>query len=294
MNLAPGEFGGRNGDSHRRGAEWSVWGMCLDTASGLARSTRLLVLAACCAMVCSVCGYRNAAAQTSVRGSDQSPLRVIRSTAQAEAAAAAAPVPQKIKRYAETLVRRYDADGDLVLQRNEWAKMAGTPRLADTDEDGMITAEELVARIRSYSRGRSLRLMPTPVPSPVALGDEARAVGEDAVAAEGADAADGAERPVRRFFVAEGRRPDGIPEWFVNRDADGDGQLTMAEFSKLLSVAEARQFLEIDANADGLITAEEWIASEKAFAQDSASDDERDTQPKRGDESRANRNPMPE
>lgn len=206
-------------------------------------------------------------------GTNQSPLPVLRNVAPNAdpPEREVLPIPGKIVRYAKKLVEKYDADGDGVLQQEEWSRMSGTPRLADLDGDGIVTVEELAERIASYSRQRSLRLMPTQLadlpssasaiatPAPaVQQGSQQGLAGFDESEQARAEAIEAARR-ARRFYVPRSRLPGGIAEWFLEKDADGDGQITMAEFSQNWSQFEAAEFTRYDLNGDGVITPDEFV-----------------------------------
>jgi Ca2+-binding EF-hand superfamily protein len=45
-----------------------------------------------------------------------------------------------------------------------------------------------------------------------------------------------------------------IPEWFKNRDRDGDGQVMMHEFATHWNDAKVAEFKSYDENDDGIIT----------------------------------------
>lgn len=49
----------------------------------------------------------------------------------------------------------------------------------------------------------------------------------------------------------------GVPVWFIARDVNGDGQLTLREFAPNLSPSAIAQFGKLDLDADGLITSAE-------------------------------------
>ncbi len=211
------------------------------------------------------------------RGSNQSPLGVIEAQSRAEARNARSPIPAKILRYAQQVIRRHDADGNGLLTRSEWGKLYGTPRLADIDDNGAISALEFAQRVVAYSRGRSLRLMP---PEAQERFDSARsatvAAAETATRSSPRESPAGDDRkpglPVRskRFVISTSHLPAALPPWFATLDADGDGQVSMAEFSSKWSLDEAARFAKLDANADGVITAKEYVAN---GSKDARSDD---------------------
>jgi hypothetical protein len=67
------------------------------------------------------------------------------------------------------------------------------------------------------------------------------------------------DRRSRKFFIPRERLPAGIASWFIDRDADGDGQITMREFSGKWSSEVAAEFSSYDRNRDGVITAAESV-----------------------------------
>lgn len=80
---------------------------------------------------------------------------------------------------------------------------------------------------------------------------------------------EGGEKPERRetkFVVSAARRPEGLPSWFVDKDSDGDGQLSMAEFAPKPTGASLADFARYDRNGDGVITAGEYLRAVKSAA----------------------------
>jgi len=73
------------------------------------------------------------------------------------------------------------------------------------------------------------------------------------------------QKPVRKSwrFLTPRERLTGLPEWFLRKDADGDGQVTMAEYAKDCTPAEAVEFDRLDLNHDGITTAAECLKGEK-------------------------------
>jgi hypothetical protein len=211
------------------------------------------------------------------------------------------PVPGKILRYVDALIRKHDSEGDGVLSEQEWRGAAGNPQAADIDHDGIITPEELIERIAVYSRHRSLRLVRPTVNEPLAKTPVEGTTGVDASIdpmhrPDGGQGLAGSEhdpsgetsdadierarelaRRSRKFYIPRDRLPAGTPNWFIDRDADGDGQITMREFSAKWSPEVAAEFASYDRNGDGVVTAAESAAggnkttTESATALDAAS-----------------------
>jgi len=56
-----------------------------------------------------------------------------------------------------------------------------------------------------------------------------------------------------------------LPDWFVARDLDGDGQVVMAEFADEWTELKAAEFEQYDANGDGIITSKECLETAEMF-----------------------------
>jgi hypothetical protein len=93
-------------------------------------------------------------------------------------------------------------------------------------------------------------------------------------AADAAPAATGPAKPAPkksgRFLTARERLPSGLPAWFIEKDVNGDGQVTMAEFASEWTPEVAAEFNRYDLNHDGVITAAECLKVEKQRSQSSA------------------------
>jgi hypothetical protein len=190
-------------------------------------------------------------------------------------------IPPKVYRYAEALVRQYDRNRDGVLDAQEWQQMHGNPALADADRDGAITLEEMVLWIVKYGQNRRIRLAVPPIglgvdsqadegepPNPtVAAKPDAPAGAASSAADDGApDLAELEEsRRQAKFYVPSKRLPAGLPAWFLLRDEDGDGQLTLGEFAPKPTPADLRNFEQYDLNGDGLITPKECLRAVKSM-----------------------------
>jgi hypothetical protein len=168
-----------------------------------------------------------------------------------------------------------------VLDAQEWRQMHGNPAPADTDGDGAITVEEMAQWIVKYGQNRRIRLA---VPAlglsgdsgpdegpPAKTGGAGKTGGSaDAAAADKLDAEpDFAEledaRRQAKFYVPSKRLPAGLPAWFLARDEDGDGQLSLSEFAPKPTPADLREFQQYDLNGDGLITAKECLRALKSM-----------------------------
>ena len=189
-------------------------------------------------------------------------------------------IPLKVYRYAEALVRQYDRNGDGVLDAQEWQAMRGNPALADTNGDGAITVDEMVQWIVKYGQNRRIRVAVPPIGlsgdlgadegSPAKTGGVGKTGGSADAAADKLDAEpDFAEleesRRQAKFYVPSKRLPAGLPAWFLARDEDGDGQLSLSEFAPKPTPADLREFERYDLNGDGLITAKECLRALKSM-----------------------------
>jgi Ca2+-binding EF-hand superfamily protein len=106
----------------------------------------------------------------------------------------------------------------------------------------------------------------TPPPTSSSSSPSAAKAGETSTA-PATTAADPAPAPPRgsgRFRTARERLPDGLPDWFRQKDLNGDGQITMAEFSREWTPEIAAEFERFDLNHDGIITAAECLKVLKA------------------------------
>jgi Ca2+-binding EF-hand superfamily protein len=151
--------------------------------------------------------------------------------------------------YARSLLQQYDDNRSGVLERDEVGRMSRTWQSADANNDGVITLEEISERLATFSGdggGSSMGRWGSSRSSPSSP-----------------------EKVAHRFLTPVERLPKGLPTWFARNDADGDGQVSMSEFSPTWSDAKAQEFIALDANGDGFITPEECLAGEKKSARPS-------------------------
>jgi hypothetical protein len=173
----------------------------------------------------------------------------------------------------------------------------------DRNPKGVITAEELAAYLAEYAKLHPLQTEDTawrrlpqppseifhPITPPKLSDKESADSAEDAEDGNVADSAsmDNEEKdsaaeaapPVKKssskgktvnsargskkFHVSDAALPEGLPDWFIEKDLDGDGQLTLGEFAPDGSKAQRQLFKQYDLNGDGVITPDEAIAAAK-------------------------------
>lgn len=195
-------------------------------------------------------------------GSAQSPLLAILDDARAEEVTSHLAIPTKVTRYAQKVVTKYDGNADGVLTSDEWQAMRGSAGQADFDHDGRVTPAELAQRIAIYSLRRSLRLRPMPLRT-TGEGGGTEVVQRTtsrprAAAIAPRDEATASRAAPRQYYIPQSKLPAGVDEWFLATDGDGDGQITMNEFTAQLSEGDVTRFAELDPNGDGVVTAVEY------------------------------------
>jgi hypothetical protein len=136
---------------------------------------------------------------------------------------------EKALRYAKGLIRSYDKNEDGVLTSEEWKETKTDVRAADRNGDSRVDVNELTAHFANEAKKAQ-----------AASGNSGRGAGQ--VAAD------------LRFDTAHERLPKGTPGWFVEKDANADGQVAMVEYSTTWGDATVEEYLKYDVNDDGVIT----------------------------------------
>jgi len=170
------------------------------------------------------------------------------------------PIPAKLQRYAQWMVRRHDSDGDNRLTAAELGQNPEIFRRMDRDGNESVTVGEIAADAWAYA----LQRMNLGVVEGNRTDATSETAGENEAAGE-----NGSEtrRRETQFYVRPSRLPEGLPDWFLQRDLDGDAQLTPAEFSPGALGSELSEFDRLDANSDGIVTAAECVRRKGAEAE---------------------------
>jgi Ca2+-binding EF-hand superfamily protein len=148
------------------------------------------------------------------------------------------------KREASERMRRYDRNRDGFLTKDELSsRFAGNPMDFDRNKDGKLSESELAVR---YARRREGE-------------EEARESRRDDRRRrdEGGkvELADPYNKRTSYRNLADTKLPEGLPGFFSDRDANQDGQVTMAEYSSEWNAELISEYFGWDLNSDGTITA---------------------------------------
>jgi Ca2+-binding EF-hand superfamily protein len=157
----------------------------------------------------------------------------------------------KFAKSATDVIKSNDKNGDGILEGDEIPKV-GMSKNGDMNGDGKITQPELVAYYRGVSKPAStssgVATASSPGLKPAAVATTSAAKDSDTRKIVNTT------RKSYRFKTTKER----LPTWqFASRDANGDGQVSMSEYSRVWSDRTAADFQRYDRNNDGMITAKE-------------------------------------
>ncbi len=185
----------------------------------------------------------------------------------------------KIRAYAASMMKRYDKNGDGILDKSEWSQMGGDPEKYDRNHDGKITLDEMVEGLKNWNRPDSSNSTAKPAdaaasssngsahPATNASGPASDSAGGGATGAGpsgrrggfGGGRSNSSANSGPHYRSPKERLPDGLPEWFSSADADGDGQVSLHEFAPQLTEEKIAEFNKYDLNGDGFITPDEVL-----------------------------------
>lgn len=168
---------------------------------------------------------------------------------------------------AEERLRRYDRDRDGVLTESEMRRFDGNPMDFDRNKDGKLTASELAIRYARRRQGREENENRQRYTT--GRRDERRNSRDE----ETPDPHDGR----KSLRLGSNRDAEGIPDWFIERDSDGDGQIMMNEYTTRWTDELVDEFFEFDVNQDGTITANEAVLAKSDGSSPRAAPPDRST-----------------
>jgi hypothetical protein len=158
----------------------------------------------------------------------------------------------------------------MILRGNERDGLRGEAAKSDLNGDGVITVDELVMHLSAPNAGGAVAPS-RPAGTPVAHEADREVVfGQDphwqsststGTGSGPADENDNERPKFYRFRSPKERLPEGLPGFF-SRDANGDGQVSMSEYSRYWSDRTVEEFRRYDTDNDGMITPKECQSRE--------------------------------
>ncbi|WP_145417542.1 EF-hand domain-containing protein [Planctomycetes bacterium K23_9] len=151
---------------------------------------------------------------------------------------------------AASTMQRYDRNKDGFIAKNELSsRFSGNPMDFDRNKDGKLSQKELAVR---YARRREGREEATAQKDRSRRSDDRRRSDDD----KEIDVYNGR----KSYRMTNGKAvPEGTPGFFADKDANQDGQVTMAEFASDWNDGVVAEFFKSDLNKDGTITAAEAL-----------------------------------
>lgn len=164
---------------------------------------------------------------------------------------------------AEERLRRYDRNRDGVLTANEMSsRWDGNPMDFDRNKDGKLSASELAVRYARRRQGGEENEQRSRFASRRDRDRDERGRDEEI---------DDPYNGLKSLRLGSDRDVEGLPDWFADRDANGDGQVMMNEYTSSWSDDLVAEFFAFDQNQDGTITAREARAAKASGSSPNAS-----------------------
>jgi hypothetical protein len=155
----------------------------------------------------------------------------------------------------------YDSNANGSLEPVEWERIGGDWYEADADLNGELSLEELSSRFLTYERRASESQVTVPPSDSTGTGSTGPQRSAPSRAKPQAKVTLRRCKSYRRQTPHE-RLPAEIPDWYIQKDADRDGQIMMVEFAREWDDEKLAAFNRYDLNRDGLITPRECLAVE--------------------------------
>jgi Ca2+-binding EF-hand superfamily protein len=151
-----------------------------------------------------------------------------------------------------------DKNGKIDPQEMKNSRFGSDLPLYDRNRDGVLTMNEMEYRYarRRVENAQGGKAGDSPGSGRSSSGSKDRDKSKDEEKSRFAD------RKSYRVQPPVGRLPKGLPDWFMRNDADGDGQVSMPEFSVSWSEAVLADFGKFDLNEDGLIEPQECLKAQ--------------------------------
>jgi Ca2+-binding EF-hand superfamily protein len=172
-------------------------------------------------------------------------------------------VEERDLKEAEDRLKRYDSNKDGVLSEAELkaGRWSDDPLQYDRNRDGKLSVSEMAVRYAN----RRLQDQERRTTSTTSSGSSNDSRGGWSRRGEASQAE--APAPIDRFGDAKSYRStvsavekvSGLPDFFARCDVDGDGQVTMNEFSSSWNQETLDEFLKWDLNRDGIILPRECV-----------------------------------
>jgi hypothetical protein len=175
--------------------------------------------------------------------------------------------------WAKGFVKQYDKNKNTWLDGDELEAAGRRAQSADLDGDKVVTVNELVA---SATKGSKTAGATAPAAKPVEVTGKSSDASNDDSKGDSVSATNSkrvytwlggkqsndpkSKRRTYRFTPAAERLPTGLPSWFKTQDKNGDGQVSMREYSRSWSRSTVATFRGYDLNDDGIVTAKEAAA----------------------------------
>ncbi len=132
------------------------------------------------------------------------------------------------------------------------------PEEPKTDETEKIDENQIVGETTPETEAEKAAVAEESPP-----GDESEEKDEELEALSYEKVFAGQFQPSERKYYVPLNELKGVPNWFVLRDKNGDGQLSMVEFDPTLSPAGLATFGRLDKNGDGFLTPDEVRVEQK-------------------------------
>jgi len=161
---------------------------------------------------------------------------------------------------AEQVLRRFDRNRDGLITTEEVNRYwKGNPFDFDRNGDKKLQLNELAIRsarrraIESSETVQAIRTGKKPGEKPK---PDAKKEGEAVDLYKGR----------KSYMVNVAKLPDGLPGWFAARDADGDLQVSMSEYSSIWNNDIVAEYNRFDTDGDGVVTAKECLQAVESGA----------------------------